>query len=60
MSGYYRKRFPVPTVHSIAPTSPTTEAIIIESYFANHPFFEALCIYVFVNIFGYFSLILFG
>ena len=39
MSGYYRKLFFVPIVHSIAPTSPNIEAIIIESYFANHPFF---------------------
>ena len=39
MSGYYRKLFVVPIVHSIAPTSPNIEAIIIESYFANHPFF---------------------
>ena len=43
MSGYYRKRFPVPTVHSIAPTSPTMEANTIESYFTNNPFFEAPC-----------------
>ena len=30
--------FFVPTVHPIAPTSPTTEATIIETYFANLPF----------------------
>ena len=44
--GYVRllqETFFVPTVHSIAPTSPTIEATIIESYFANHPFFEAPC-----------------
>ena len=29
----------MPTVHSIAPTSPTMEANTIESYFTNHPFF---------------------
>ena len=33
----------VPPVHPIAPTSPTMEANTIESYFANHPFFEAPC-----------------
>ena len=38
--GYYRKHFFVPTVHSIAPISPTIEANIIESYIANHPFFR--------------------
>ena len=43
MSGYYRKRFFVPTVDSIDPTSPTIEANTIESYFSNHPFFEAPC-----------------
>ena len=29
----------MPTMHSIAPTSPTIEATIIETYFANNPFF---------------------
>ena len=43
MSGYYRKPFCVPTEHSIAPISLTFEANIIESYFTNHPFFEAPC-----------------
>ena len=46
MSGYYRKLFFVPIVHSIAPTSPNIEAIIIESYFANHPF-----LYVFYDFY---------
>ena len=44
MSGYYRKRFCVPTVHPIASTCLTTEANIID--LIPH-FFEAPCSYWF-------------
>ena len=53
MSGYYRKRFFVPAVHSMATTSPTIEANIIESYFANHPFLGTLYSFVVSILFSF-------